>query len=133
MSEPETPTPRTLRRAVLLMLVSTLMFGSMAVAIRYASAQLHPFEIAFFRNLFGFVFGGAACSLLRSFVEHCAVTDGTRSAVVKAGPVFSLLFLNINLHHTHPALPDVAWYAIPTAHREMGSDAIAAEAAALAT
>jgi drug/metabolite transporter (DMT)-like permease len=50
------PSPSTLRRAVLLMLFSTLMFGSMAVAIRYASSQLHAFEIAFFRNLFGFVF-----------------------------------------------------------------------------
>ena len=39
-----------------MMLVSTLFFGSMAVVIRLASAELHPFEIAFFRNLFGFVF-----------------------------------------------------------------------------
>ena len=81
--------------------------------------------------LFGFVFGGAACSALRSFVEHCAVPQGTRSAVVKAGPVLSLLFLNINLHHTHHAEPDVAWYGIPALHREMGSDAIAAEGAGL--
>lgn len=81
--------------------------------------------------LFGFVFGGTACSLLRSFVEHCAVAGGTRSAVVKAGPVMSLLYLNINLHHTHHALPDVAWYAIPSAHRSMGSDEIAAQGAGL--
>ena len=47
---------QTLRRAVLLMLLSTLMFGSMAVTIRLASEQLHAFEIAFFRNLFGFAF-----------------------------------------------------------------------------
>jgi drug/metabolite transporter (DMT)-like permease len=43
-------------RAVLLMLASTLMFGTMAAVIRLASEQLHPFEIAFFRNLFGFMF-----------------------------------------------------------------------------
>jgi fatty acid desaturase len=79
--------------------------------------------------LFGFVFGGAACSSLRSFVEHCAVSDGTRSAVVKAGPIVSLLFLNINLHHTHHTEPDVAWYGIPPLHRAMGSDQIAAEGA----
>ncbi len=47
---------RELRRAIAMMLVSTLFFGSMAVTIRLASAELHPFEIAFFRNLFGFVF-----------------------------------------------------------------------------
>jgi drug/metabolite transporter (DMT)-like permease len=38
------------------MVISTFMFGFMALTIRYASKQLHPFEIAFFRNLFGFVF-----------------------------------------------------------------------------
>jgi drug/metabolite transporter (DMT)-like permease len=40
-------------RAALLMLVSTLFFGLMAVAIRYASQSLPTFEIAFFRNAFG--------------------------------------------------------------------------------
>jgi drug/metabolite transporter (DMT)-like permease len=43
-------------RAVLLMAGSTVLFGMMAVCIRLASSQLHPFEIAFFRNFFGFVF-----------------------------------------------------------------------------
>ena len=43
-------------RAVMFMVASTLLFGTMAVCIRLASSQLHPFEIAFFRNLFGFVF-----------------------------------------------------------------------------
>ena len=38
------------------MLASTFLFGLMAVCIRLASSQLHPFEIAFFRNVFGFVF-----------------------------------------------------------------------------
>jgi drug/metabolite transporter (DMT)-like permease len=43
-------------RAVLLMFASACLFGCMAVVIRLASAQLHPFEIAFFRNLFGLMF-----------------------------------------------------------------------------
>ncbi|WP_395788976.1 DMT family transporter [Aquimonas sp.] len=43
-------------KAVLLMLASACMFGCMAVVIRLASTQLHPFEIAFFRNLFGLAF-----------------------------------------------------------------------------
>src|SRR5690554_5046265 len=42
--------------ATLLMLSSAVMFGMMAITIRYASAELHPFEIAFFRNLFGLMF-----------------------------------------------------------------------------
>ena len=44
------PTPV---RAALLMLGSTMFFGLMVVAIRLASASLHAFEIAFFRNFFG--------------------------------------------------------------------------------
>lgn len=43
-------------RAVLLMLFSTVLFGLMAVVIRLASETQHPFEIAFFRNLFGLMF-----------------------------------------------------------------------------
>jgi drug/metabolite transporter (DMT)-like permease len=45
-----------LRRAVGFMVASTVLFGLMAVCIRLASKQLHAFEIAFFRNFFGFVF-----------------------------------------------------------------------------
>jgi drug/metabolite transporter (DMT)-like permease len=40
-------------RAARLMLGSTLLFGLMAVSIRLASATLHTFEVAFFRNFFG--------------------------------------------------------------------------------
>ncbi|WP_395770564.1 DMT family transporter [Arenimonas sp.] len=38
------------------MLFSTVLFGLMAVVIRLASETQHPFEIAFFRNLFGLLF-----------------------------------------------------------------------------
>jgi drug/metabolite transporter (DMT)-like permease len=40
-------------RGILLMCVSTLGFAVMHTLIRYASAELHPFQIAFFRNVFG--------------------------------------------------------------------------------
>ena len=43
------------RRAVGLMALAMLLFGVMAVCIRLASQQLHAFEIAFFRNFFGFL------------------------------------------------------------------------------
>ncbi|MGH8213462.1 MAG: EamA family transporter, partial [Rhodanobacteraceae bacterium] len=43
-------------RAALLMVASAGCFGAMAVTIRLASRQLHPFEIAFFRNVFGLLF-----------------------------------------------------------------------------
>ena len=51
MTPPRTPQ----LRAAGLMLGSTLFFALMVVAIRLASATLHTFEIAFFRNFFGLV------------------------------------------------------------------------------
>ena len=81
--------------------------------------------------IIGFCLGGAACTQLRSFLEHAAVPEGTRSAVVKAGPVMSLLFLNNYLHHTHHGEPDLAWYRIPALHRAAGSDAMAERGAGL--
>lgn len=46
--------PRVLR-GILLMLFSTFLFAGMHATIRTVSAELHAFEIAFFRNLFGFL------------------------------------------------------------------------------
>ena len=40
-------------RGILLMLAFTILITFMVVGIRILSAELHPFEIAFFRNLFG--------------------------------------------------------------------------------
>jgi drug/metabolite transporter (DMT)-like permease len=52
---PEPSQPLT-RRGVLLMVGSVASFALMAICIRLASEQLHPFQIAFFRNLFGLAF-----------------------------------------------------------------------------
>ena len=41
-------------RGMLLITLSTLGFSGMHATIRHVSDELHPFEIAFFRNLFGF-------------------------------------------------------------------------------
>jgi fatty acid desaturase len=79
----------------------------------------------------GFVAMGQSLTLLRSFVEHCAVLEGTRSAVVRASPLMSLLFLNNNLHHTHHAEPSTPWYALPALHRELSGDEVAAAGAGL--
>jgi drug/metabolite transporter (DMT)-like permease len=43
-------------RAALLMVGSTLCFAAMAITIRESARELHAFEIAFFRNLFGLLF-----------------------------------------------------------------------------
>jgi drug/metabolite transporter (DMT)-like permease len=47
---------RILLRAIALMVASAVIFGCMAITIRLASKQLHAFEIAFFRNVFGLLF-----------------------------------------------------------------------------
>lgn len=44
-----------LTRAVLLMVFASLVFNLMNAVIRYLSADIHPFEIGFFRNVFGLV------------------------------------------------------------------------------
>ena len=79
----------------------------------------------------GVAWGGGALSLLRSFVEHRNVDEGTRSAVVRCGPLFALLYLNNNLHHTHHAQPWVPWFELPAAHEALDGDRIAAAGAGL--
>ena len=56
---------------------------------------------------------------VRSFAEHRFVDGGTQSAVVRAGPVMSLLFLNNNLHLSHHARPGVPWYQLPALHERL--------------
>jgi drug/metabolite transporter (DMT)-like permease len=38
-----------------LMIIATVLFSVMHASIKYMSSSLHPFEIAFFRNLFGLI------------------------------------------------------------------------------
>jgi len=40
-------------RGISLMILATILFSIMHASIKYMSSNLHPFEIAFFRNLFG--------------------------------------------------------------------------------
>jgi drug/metabolite transporter (DMT)-like permease len=42
-------------RGLALMFVSSFLFAGMHASIRYMSASIHPFEIAFFRSLFALV------------------------------------------------------------------------------
>lgn len=84
---PQPPEAGDIRRAILLALASTTMFGIMAVAIRLASEQLHAFEIAFFRSGFGFLFAlplllRHGTALLRTerfslYIWRCAVGVGS--------------------------------------------------------
>ncbi len=70
-------------RGAWLMLGSALFFSLMAILIRIAAEQLHPFEIAFFRNLFGLAFAlplllrlspqGLRTSRFKLYLVRCVV------------------------------------------------------------
>ncbi len=42
-------------RGMVLLLCATILFSSMHALIRHVGEAQHPFEMAFFRNLFGFI------------------------------------------------------------------------------
>jgi len=73
-----------------------------------------------------FVLPGTCLTLVRSFAEHKAAhTPLERTAVVEAGPLFSLLYLNNNLHFAHHKRPDLPWHALPRYYRRERQDLLA--------
>ena len=63
--------------------------------------------------LAGVVYPANSLNLLRSYPEHLQSPGATgRTAIVRAGPVLSLLFLRNNLHALHHARPGVPWYRL---------------------
>lgn len=52
----ETAVPNSPLRGITLMFVATFFFAAMHAVIRLLTEVMHPFEVAFFRNLFGLVF-----------------------------------------------------------------------------
>jgi fatty acid desaturase len=83
--------------------------------------------------LVGVVYGRVFFTGLRTFAEHRGVSGATRSAVVHAGLPLRLIFLNNNLHHTHHARPEAAWYRLPPLNDEIGADELARHGAGLYT
>lgn len=72
-----------------------------------------------------FVYPGLSLTLLRSYAEHIASADPqSRTVTVEAGPFFSLLFLNNNLHALHHARPELPWYALPRLARRLPRPAL---------
>jgi fatty acid desaturase len=70
------------------------------------------------------VYPSISLSQLRSFAEHRSHADPRlRTNVVEAGWLFSLLFLNNNLHIAHHARPSMPWYRLPGAWRAMRPEA----------
>ena len=61
---------------------------------------------------------GMSLLMIRTFAEHRAAEKvDHRTAVVEAGWLMSLLFLNNNLHAVHHRYPRLAWYKLPDSWR----------------
>jgi fatty acid desaturase len=66
----------------------------------------------------GVAYLGLSILTVRTFAEHQAhESDGARSVIIEASPIFSLLFLNNNLHYVHHQNPRVPWYRLPQLYR----------------
>ena len=64
--------------------------------------------------LIGGVLASHSLNMMRSFAEHKTLGDeSTRTAVIDAGRVMSLLMLNNNLHIAHHDEPSAPWYKVP--------------------
>ena len=74
-------------------------------------------RVPWWQYLLGATYLGNSLTLMRSYCEHRWVEGATRSAVVRSGRFFSLLYLYNNLHHVHHADPGVAWYRL-SAHAD---------------
>ncbi|MFQ5774979.1 MAG: fatty acid desaturase [Kiloniellaceae bacterium] len=73
-----------------------------------------------------FVYPGLSLTLLRSFLEHRArEAVDERTAIVEAGPLMSLLYLNNNLHTLHHLEPATAWYRLPGRYRARRQELLA--------
>lgn len=95
----------------------TWMWHGLGVAGIVAIIIASPLQLWVY--LVGFVYGGLALTMLRSFAEHCGDPTRERTAVVATGRFFSLLFLNNNLHIAHHDSPSTPWYELPTVGLEL--------------
>ncbi len=73
--------------------------------------------VPWWQYVLGATYLGNAGTLMRSYCEHRWVEGATRSAVVRSGRFFSMLYLYNNLHHVHHADPGVPWYRL-SAHAD---------------
>jgi fatty acid desaturase len=75
-------------------------------------------EVPVWLYALGFVQGGFALTLIRSFAEHRAAAQvAHRTAVVEDSALLGPLFLFNNLHAAHHRWPRVPWYRLPALYR----------------
>lgn len=97
------------------------------VGVALVIAWLFVCHLSILRYVACVAYPGMALSLLRSFAEHRPAASATeRVAIVEAGPLASLLFLNNNLHVMHHDAPAAPWYELPARYRATRSEVLAA-------
>ena len=66
----------------------------------------------------GFIQGGGALTMIRSYAEHRAAVDpARRTAVVENSSLLGPIFLFNNLHAAHHRWPAIPWYRLPERYR----------------
>lgn len=69
--------------------------------------------------IFGVAYPGMSLLMLRTYAEHRAHENAAaRSVIVEFCPLFSLLFLNNNLHIVHHSHPRAPWYTLPKLYHD---------------
>lgn len=90
-----------------------IQHGAAVVVLLYAIAITAGMPA--WKYILAFAYPGLALTLLRSFAEHrYDPAENARTAIVHAGPLMSLMFLNNNLHIQHHDCPGVAWFRLPS-------------------
>jgi fatty acid desaturase len=110
---------------------SALHAAGHVLAAATVLAVVRAAGLSWWTYVVGVVWVGGALTMLRSFAEHRMTATGPRSAIVRTGRFFSLLYLNNNLHHTHHVRPGLPWFELTAADAELAAHAEVAAGAGL--
>lgn len=93
------------------MLLTTMMIVSMHTFIRQVTPELHPFEVAFFRNLFG---APIAVALIAVYGRQVFRTERIRIHVVRSlGHVSAMMMFFLGISTTQLATANALGFAAP--------------------
>jgi len=98
-------------------LVWSLHFVWVAAVLTWVAAVCHISLLVYAALV---VYPSVSVSHLRSFAEHRAdPSPRRRTRVVESNALWSLIFLNNNLHIAHHAQPKLPWHRLPAAWQRM--------------
>jgi fatty acid desaturase len=102
------------------------------LAVAWSALVWQVAGFPFWQYALATVWLGTSVTQLRSFAEHRWTPEGSsRTAMVRANRLMSLLFLNNNLHVAHHLKPGAPWYVLPRLADELDCDTRASAGAGL--